>query len=464
MTAALTMLLLATAPITVDARGTLGEALNQIATKGGINLIATGDLHQSTEVHLKGVTAEEAIDALVKVHHLELHKEGKLWVVKPASGSSASADAPTPPLPPPAPPAPLPPLPPGVNGKDVSPEGLEAEAEAAAARAAAAEARADALRDRAEAIREAKDDAAEAKDEEQQARLDEVKAAVEEAKAKAHQPKHGGGRKTVSTGPVVVAGGERVEDVVSYGGSVTLGDGVIADGDVVAFGGDVVMGDGVIVEGDAVSFGGTVKKGVGAVVKGEEVAFGAAGFGVKPMVQALPAVKAVEKTEEHSPVAGFLIKFAAFFGLGFLLMMFAPNRMRNIEAEIKSEPVKSGLAGLLAFLGAFPLTVLLGLTVIGIPVAVLMWLLGLLALLMGLLAFANTIGARFPMARLRRTQAAVLAVGLLLVMLVGLIPVVGPIAIIGALCVSFGAIIRTRVGQRSLGLPVPESSIREVGV
>jgi hypothetical protein len=450
------------APISVDYRGTLGEALNQIASKGGINLIATGDLHVPAEVHLKDVTAEEALEALVQVHHLELHKQGKLWVVKPLGEAAEGA---LPPMPPVKPVPPVPPVPPvSAAGKDpTSPEALEAEAAAAQKRAAEAEERAEALRDRAEKIREAKESAADAKAEEDEARLEEAKAAVEEAKAKAKEVKHGNGKKTVSTGPVVVPDGQVVDDVVSYGGAVTLGDGVVADGDVVAFGGDVVLGDGVVVNGDAVSFGGTVKEGTGCIVRGEKVSFGAGGFGVKPMMKAIPPVKLVEETEHRSGLAAFLINFATFFGLGFLLMMFAPNRMRNIEAELKQEPVKSGLAGLLALIGSLPLTVLLILTVIGIPVAFLMWLLGGLSIVMGLLCFANVLGTRFPIVRLRRTQAAVLAVGLLLMMGVSIVPVVGPILLFATICMSFGAIIRTRVGQRSLGLPVPESGIHEVG-
>lgn len=405
MVAAIVLVALTAGPIEVDYRGTLGEALNAIATKGGVNLIATGELNVPAEVHLKDVTAEEAIEALVKVHGLELHHEGKMLIVKPASAGAAAVPAAPPPPAAVAVPA-VPPVPP------VPPEPAHAE---------------------------------------------EIPAA---AKAKAKALKNHNG-KTQSTGPVEIDDGEVVEDVVSFGGSVTLGDGVVAKGDVVAFGGDVILGDGTIVDGDAVSFGGTVKKGDGAIVKGEEVSFTSGGL--KPMVGALPAVKNVEKSNEKSGVAAFLINFATFFGLGFLLMMFAPNRMRNIEAEIKAEPVKSGLAGLLALIGAVPLTVLLVLTVIGIPVMVLMWLLGGLAMVMGMLALANTLGSRFPIARLRRTQAAVLASGLLVIMLLGVVPVLGPLLISAALCVSFGAIIRTRVGQRSLGLPVPESPIREVG-
>ncbi|MBK7865041.1 MAG: hypothetical protein IPJ65_41865 [Archangiaceae bacterium] len=481
------VLALNAAPISIDHRGTLGEALNAIATKGGINLIATGDLHVPAEVHFKDLTAEEALEALVKVHHLELHKEGKLWVVKPAASGAEPAGAlapPARPLPPVKGLPPLPPRPPSPTvSKDPTAEALEAEAEAAQKRAEEADGRADQLRERAEKLRddkeaadearqaeeEARQEEADARREEQQARKEEARARKDEMKARLDElkskAKHGGhGAKTVATGPVTVPDGQVVDDVVSYGGPVTLGDGVVANGDVVAFGGDVVLGDGVVVNGDAVSFGGTIKEGAGAVVNGEKVSFGVNGFGVKSGVAALPVVKAVEKTEEHSGLAGFLIKFAAFFGLGFLLMMFAPNRMRNIEAEIKLEPMKSGLAGLLALMGSVPLTLLLVLTVIGIPVAVLMWLLGGLSILMGLLALANSLGTRFPVAKLRRTQAAVLAVGLLVMMLVGLVPVLGPLLISCAVCVSFGAIIRTRVGQRALGLPVPESSpIHEVG-
>jgi hypothetical protein len=38
-----------------------------------------------------------------------------------------------------------------------------------------------------------------------------------------------------------------------------------------------------------------------------------------------------------------------------------------------------------------------------------------------------------------------------------MVPVIGPLLITASICVSFGAIIRTRVGQRALaGVPIPE--------
>jgi len=73
--------------------------------------------------------------------------------------------------------------------------------------------------------------------------------------------------------------------------------------------------------------------------------------------------------KEGSAVARFFAEFAMLFGLGFLLMMFAPERMRTIEAEMQSAPVKNGFAGLLAMLCSLPLTLFLVVTLIGIPVA-----------------------------------------------------------------------------------------------
>ncbi len=288
MIGALMMAMLASTPISIDYRGTLGESLNAIATKGGINLIATGDLHVPAEVHLKDVTAEEALQALAKVHHLELTHEGALWIVKPAEVAPAAVPPAPPPVParsavPPVPPVAPVALLPALGG---TAEEIEKEAQAAQERAEAAQERAEALRDQAERIRDAKEEAAEAAEDEQSARVDEAKAAVEQAKASAKEMKSG---KRVTTGSIVIPDGEHVQDIVSYGGSVTLGDHVEADGSVVAFGGDVVLGRDTSVTGDAVSFGGAVKKAPGATVRGEEVSFGSGGLGIHAVSRTLPA-------------------------------------------------------------------------------------------------------------------------------------------------------------------------------
>ena len=99
-------------------------------------------------------------------------------------------------------------------------------------------------------------------------------------------------------------------------------------------------------------------------------------------------------------------------------------------------------------------------TLIGIPVAALLWLSLAFVVPMGLAAIANTVGTSMPLGKVRRTQAMVLAVGLLALMIVSHVPVLGPLVMSMAICVSLGAVLRTRLGATPKGLPVMESPER----
>lgn len=387
---------LAAAPtVSVEYRGNLREGLQEIARKGGINLVATGSLEEDAVIHLEGVTADEALTSVAAAYGLQLTHSGNLWIIRP--GAAAALVPPVPPLLPSV----SPPVPPSATSEE------------------------------------------------------QARARIEAAQSHAQSEKD-----VVNlSGAVVVKENQRVDSAISYGGPVTIEKNARVDGDVVSFGGDVILQQDARVDGDAVSFGGKVIKAEGAKVKGEEVSFGGAGL---RSVMASKAVKAarpdrVSSDSEGSAVARFFAWFAGLFGLGFLLMMFAPQRMKTIEAEMQQSPGKNGIAGLLATLASIPLTVFLCITLIGIPVAAAFWVLAALSTLVGLVAVANIVGSRMPVARLRRTQALALAAGLLLMLLVAKIPVAGPLLIsIGAL-VSLGAIIRTRLGQRGHGMPISTS-------
>jgi hypothetical protein len=269
----------------------------------------------------------------------------------------------------------------------------------------------------------------------------------------------------VAGGPVVVAAGESVKDAVAYGGPITIESGARVKGDAVAFGGDVVLKDGAVVEGDAVSFGGRVVREGTATIKGEEVSFGGAGIASSMAAHAVKASKATELDtgEEKSgglSIAAFLVQFVVFFVFGFLLMVFAPQRMKGLESAVRAQPVLSGAVGLLALVLALPLTVFLLVTLIGIPIAALLWLTLAFVIPMGLAAIANTVGTSMPLGKMRRTQAMVLALGLLALMIVSHVPVLGPLVMAVAICVSLGAVLRTRLGATPKGLPVMESPER----
>lgn len=443
---AVVSVLLASGPqLQVEQRGTLREALTAIAREGGLNLVVTGDLSQPAEVVLKDVTAEEAIEAVAQAYQLDVSKNGKVWVLKPRAAPAPAAGSAAPAVPPvPAVPA-VPPVP----SAPQSPEELEAEAQAARERASALRDQAQEFREQARELAGAQREAARAAAEEAKARVDEAKARVQAGDAKA----------LVAAGAVVVKRGTTVDSAISYGGSVTIEEGATVEEDVVAFGGDVVLEPGAKVEGDAVSFGGTVKQAPGAKVDGEVVTFGTEGLGASVASRALKAAHEDRKSDSGpSGVAGFFLRFALLFGLGFVFMMFAPTRMKQLEAEIRRAPAVNGITGFVTGVALIPLSVLLALTIVGIPVVVMMWPLAAVVALMGLTAIANVLGAKLPFFRGHRTQALVLAMGTFALSLVAAVPVLGPLVLTLLVCVSLGAAVRSRLGQRGQGLPVVDGA------
>lgn len=462
MLSSLLVLALAAGPVSVQFEGPLKQGLTTIAERGGLNVIVVGELTEPAQIHLTDVTAEEALETVAKVYQLEVTKQGKLYVLRRVGAGQVAAtpSAPTPaPVETPTPavtPAPsaeaaaAPPKVPEVKQLLTELEKLEAEQR------------------RLEQETERLTEEAERR-EELSAERDEKMSELVEKKVEHDKAQSRVKGEVVSAGsPVVIAEGETVKNAVAYGGPVVVERGAKVKGDAVAFGGDVVLKDRAVVEGDAVSFGGRVVREGDAKVKGEEVSFGGSGIASSMAAHAVKASNAVElgREEEKSgglSLATFLVQFVVFFVFGFLLMVFAPQRMKGLESAVRGQPVISGVVGFLALVLALPLTVFLLITLIGIPVAAFLWLALAFVVPMGLAAIANAVGTALPLGRMRRTQAMVLALGLFALLLLAQVPVLGPIALSLAVCVSLGAVLRTRLGATPKGLPVTES-VERLGV
>ncbi len=428
-------------PVSVKVDGSLKDALEAIAREGGLNVVVDGDLHEPVQVHLTSLPAEEALESVAKVYHLDVVREGKLWVVRRAAKEAALPLPPTPPAPPAAPAAPVPPVP-NVEaivkgalqnaGVDLDQEIERAQDEAEAARDEAERAREEAaqMREKAKELAEAQRERAQALKE----------AARERAKALSKDVKS-----RFAKGPVVVKEGSIVQSATSFGGPVIVEKGAIVEGDATAFGGDVVLKEDAIVEGNATAFGGQVVREKTSQVQGEAVSFAdKAKHGIKVGT---------------SRVADFLVAFALFFGLGFLVTMLAPQRMKRVEDVIRTQPVRSGLFGVLALLASLPLSVILFFTFIGWPLLALMWVALPLAVLIGMPAIANVVGAALPTAGVRKTQALVLALGLAVVLASFHLPVLGGVLVSVTTFIGVGAVLRTRFGQPPKGLPVRDERV-----
>lgn len=478
---------LAASPVTMEFDGSLKDGLKQLAQKSGINLVVIGEFDERVQLNLPNVNGEEALETIAQAYGLEVTRSGKesekMWVVRRAVMA--------------------PPVPPGEisvvrsaaaqarelaekvreraellrekagSVREVAQEAREKAREAAelareqadGVREAAQEAR-EKMQEEAEATREHVQEVTEAMKERLQAEQDKAEAQAE-LERELHQHREEMERHRVSAGgPITIEKGAKVDTAVAYGGPVIVEENAVVEGDAVAFGGDVILKKGAVVEGDAVAFGGNVVQDKDSRIDGESVSMGGAGFGkvmARNMVRSHRSVhgSSDENSNEESSGFGrgfalFLVKFAVFFGLGFVLMMFFPQRLKAVEATIRAEPARNGLVGFLGLLAAIPLTALLVVTLVGIPVALLMWVTLLLFVPVGIAIVANIVGARFPTGRMRKTQALVLAVGLLLLLLVGQIPVLGPMVLGLAVFVSLGAIIRTRFGDRTRGTPIAD--------
>lgn len=411
-----TLAVAASGRVTLQYRGPLGDGLKQLASQSGINLVVSGDFNQPVQLMFKDIPADQALEIIAKTNHLQLEHEGSVWTLSPMQPSVAPA-APAKPNPdeaedsdedtdedqasqaaPTPPPGPSglnvrPPLPPTPPAPPVPP--------------------------------------------------------------RMHHSDHD----LVGTGAITVAEGQTVDDAVAYGGTLTVNGTV--KGDAVAFGGNVHLGPKAKVKGEAVAFGGSVVREEGAEIGGQQLSFGgrrvgsAIAEGISQSVMKVQDQPELSHSHPISAIAWFLMEFVLCFGMGFLFLMFIPNPMKQIEGELRRDPLRCGATGVVGALALGLLSVLLAVTIIGVLPMLVLWLAIVLGLCMGYTAIANELGMRMPILRGKKTQAAVLAMGTVLLLLVSRVPVLGPLVLTLVGLMGLGAIIRTRFGTRTRGFPEP---------
>jgi hypothetical protein len=258
-------------------------------------------------------------------------------------------------------------------------------------------------------------------------------------------------------------------DVVALGGSVEIRGTVT--GNAVAIGGDVDVLSTGIVEGDAVSVGGHVTKHGSAVVRGEKVSI-AFLSGPRFRFPSLHAPFPFLITGFHAPAWAFfarILKILLFIFVGIVTLSILPRHVGKVKEKVRRDFLKSGLVGLAAQILVIPIFILLIITIIGIPVAVLVEpLLIIAALILGYTGVCLFIGEKLQEHTSLKpdTKIMILVIGILAVELVPLLARVmgffgGPfsplgwiVALIGwmigyvVITVGLGASILTRLGTR----------------
>ncbi len=277
-----------------------------------------------------------------------------------------------------------------------------------------------------------------------------------------HHRHHGGGKgDRVVTGNVTIHAGEKTQDVVAIGGSIDLdpgavvhdavavggsvraGSGSTIQGDAVAVGGSVELSPGAKVVGDATAVGGSVEQEAGSDVGGDHVSVGLPGLGA--LLTLATGVIGIGVISPIWLVGSVLAKLIVFLSLGLLLLALWPRRLERLSEELFRIPGRSVLLGALSLMAVPVLTILLVVTLIGIPL-VPVEILGIATMsAMGFSALALAVGRRLPFAK---GQVVIqLGIGWVLLVLVFAIPILGTLMLFACWIWVFGAVAATRFGR-----------------
>ncbi|MCA9641934.1 MAG: hypothetical protein H6718_02710 [Polyangiaceae bacterium] len=397
-------------------RATRSEALHQLAEAAHWNVIYRGPEGQPIDLHVKQLSADDVMQALFADANYRAERKGDFITILPlaespapsaaaaiaapsaAAAPSATQAAPEPPeVPAAAAPAevtpPVPPIPPSV----VEPPALSADTPA---------------------------EAAEGKDRV----ITGSSIRIEKGEVVHDLTVMGGSAEVFGT----VTG-----DLTVMGGRAVLRPGARVGGDAAVVGGNLELQDGTEVGGDVGVMGGKLSQAKGARVLGEVQTNRTSG---DIHVDGEERGKTMGLIEQ---IGSALTKSAMLFVFGVVLMALATRRMDALSQEVTLRPMRSFALGVVAWLGALIGFIVLCVTLIGIPIA----LLGVLVLTFvsyaGICAVLQTLGGTLVQHRTKNPYTH-LAVGCAVFLLVGAIPWLGGFFTFAVVTMGLGAAVASR--------------------
>ena len=189
-------------------------------------------------------------------------------------------------------------------------------------------------------------------------------------------------------GSVIVLESQVVENAISFGGNVTISPNAKVVDTAIAFGGDVLIQKGARVEGDAYSFGGKIVQEPGAIVGGDRATFNDR-YGM------------MDNRGRHRNTFFVNYFFSTIFRictavvagiLGLILLQTSPPFIPNLATIFRQRPGQAALWGMGTIVSCVFATVLLAITLIGIPLIPLLSLTAAITALVGSLGIALFIG------------------------------------------------------------------------
>lgn len=237
---------------------------------------------------------------------------------------------------------------------------------------------------------------------------------------------------SAGAGNVVIAEGATVGALQAGAGNVAI-DGTVA-GDAAIGADTITLGEAAAIEGD-LRYDGSLEGNTGAVA-GDVTRDSTLGFDVAPTIQ---------------PLASWVFALYALalnLLLGAALLALFPSFSTRVADRVASDPLRSGLVGLLVLVGIPVLLVAIAITVIGIPISIVG------ALAFALLVWVGVVYGRFAVAAWALSYADVdnrwvaLVVGLVAGALLAQLPYLGGLLNFLIFLLGLGALSMALYGHR----------------
>lgn len=386
------------APVSLDLDAVARrDALEQLADEAGWSLVLRDEIDGDVSLRIKQQPASKVLEALLADGAWVAKRDGAIVTISKAPASAVvggEVALPTPPVPPvpPVPPAalvaPTPPVPP--------------------------------------------------------AELASAEGPSKEARAKARDVEVVGGSRTIREGEVV-------RDLTVMGGSVDVAGHVT--GDLTVMGGSAHLRSTARVDGDATTAGGRIQIDPGAKVAGDVGAVGGVIEGAEHASGSGGIRLNVTDDDEHEELGFFasaartigsgLRSAALLFVLGAFFLALGAERSERLRTEIAARPMHSIALGAVGIVGSAIALVVVAVTVIGIPFALIGALAAIVFGFAGVTSVLTVVGALAAGHRTSNDYAR-LAVGCALYFLIGLVPWVGWWAQLAVVLAGAGSIVATR--------------------
>jgi len=256
-----------------------------------------------------------------------------------------------------------------------------------------------------------------------------------------------GGNVTIEKGATVT------ENVIVFGGNVQIAGDVKED--VVIFGGNADLLSTAVINGRLVTTGGNISRKDGATVKGGETQ------GYSRGNLPLPIAPSTGIARFFDPFYLLAMQGARSLGMAFALGIIAlvvaslwAQPLRRVTTTITTNAAAAGGLGLLTLITGVVVMILTAITLCLSPVAALIAIVYVLAIIFGWVALGTLVGERlvatFNWTRLSPAVAAGLGTMLvsLVSTLVGLVLCLGPMINIALASIGMGAVVLTRFGSR----------------